>query len=848
MTEAAADQALRLAVEHHRAGRLKEAEQFYQEVLRNRPEDADANHNIGVLALQAKQTLLGLRHLQAALSAQPARGQFWLSYIRALMQAGEWESARRMLEQGRQHGLLGEAVDALADQLAEPVSRSVDDVPVPAELEFLATLSKRGNPGETEAAARAFAQRYPGHGFGWKLLGVALKQQGRLAEAVAPMRAAASLLPSDAGAHHNLSVALTQLGQLAEAETACRQAIAARPGFAEAHATLGAVLKEQSRLIEAEASLRCALEIQPDRAEWHFNLGDVLRQCGRTADAEATYRRAVAIKPDFADAYNSLGNTLLEQSRVIEAETNYRQALALQPDLATALANLGNALAKQDRLPEAEASYRRALEMQPHALEHAIHANLLLPNLPATPDAIARARQRYEDGLKALLDAPFGQAGPRDPGDILSPPAFQLAYQNRNDRPLMEALCRVFRLRLAGLSAAAPHLDGWLPPAARSARIKVGFISEFLGWHTIGKLYQGLIRQLDRSRFEVVVIHAPLTRHDGMRESIDAAADRAITLPRGLAAQQNAVAAEQLDVLFYPDVGMSPATYFLAYARLAAIQALGWGHPVSSGLDTLDYFISSKAIEPEDAISHYTETLICLNRLPGFYQPLIGPAEMPGRSALGLPETGTLYACPQTLFKFHPDFDAVLAEIAEGDPTGHILLLESHVATWTNLLRERWGRAFPILLERVRFLPRQPPDRFMALLAHVDVLLDPLHFGSGNTLYEGMVYGTPVVTWPGRFMRGRIVAGAYRQMGIADAPIAERIEDYAPLALALGRDPERRRVLRQASVAAATTGLFADRQAVREFETFLAAAVDAAGRGEKLPPGWRPDLSPREDA
>jgi Predicted O-linked N-acetylglucosamine transferase, SPINDLY family len=209
---------------------------------------------------------------------------------------------------------------------------------------------------------------------------------------------------------------------------------------------------------------------------------------------------------------------------------------------------------------------------------------------------------------------------------------------------------------------------------------------------------------------------------------------------------------------------------------------------------------------------------------------------------LGLPETGTLYGCPQTLFKFHPDFDAVLAAIAEGDPAGRIVLLEGKYSAWTDLLRARWAKTFPVLLERVLFLPRMPLERFMALMAHMDVLLDPIHFGSGNTLYEAMVYGTPIVTWPGKFMRGRIVAGAYRQMGIADAPIAPRLEDYAPLALALGRDPERRRALRQASLAAADRELFADMQAVREFETFLEAAVAAAANGQKLPSGWRPDV------
>jgi protein O-GlcNAc transferase len=124
----------------------------------------------------------------------------------------------------------------------------------------------------------------------------------------------------------------------------------------------------------------------------------------------------------------------------------------------------------------------------------------------------------------------------------------------------------------------------------------------------------------------------------------------------------------------------------------------------------------------------------------------------------------------------------------------------------------------------------------------MDVLLDPPHFGSGNTLYDAMLNGTPVVTWPGRFARGRNVAAAYRQMGVVDAPIAPRLEDYAPLALSLARDTKRRQALRKASLEAAGRELFEDMQAVREFENFLEAAVAAAGQGEKLKQYWRPDI------
>jgi predicted O-linked N-acetylglucosamine transferase (SPINDLY family) len=372
----------------------------------------------------------------------------------------------------------------------------------------------------------------------------------------------------------------------------------------------------------------------------------------------------------------------------------------------------------------------------------------------------------------------------------------------------------------------------------------VGFLSEFLFDHTIGKHYQGFIRHLDRSRFEVFVIHGPKSRRDSFRQNLDALADKVLTLPAGLKNQQQAVAAERLDVLFYPDIGMAASSYFLAYARLAPVQATSWGHPDTTGIDTIDYYVSAVTNEPEAAEAYYTERLIRLNRLPCYYyQTPVTSIPKLSKAALGLPETGALYGCLQNLFKLHPDFDTVLAAIAEGDPTGHLILPEGKYSTWTDLMKARWAKTFPSLVERVVFLPRMSWDRFMAVMAQMDVLLDPLHFGSGNTLYDAMVNGTPVVTWPGRFARGRNVAAAYQQMGMADAPIAQHLEDYVLLALALGRDKERREALRVVSLKAAAQKLFEDKQAVRDFESFLEAAVAAAGRGELLPTGWRPYFS-----
>ena len=136
---------------------------------------------------------------------------------------------------------------------------------------------------------------------------------------------------------------------------------------------------------------------------------------------------------------------------------------------------------------------------------------------------------------------------------------------------------------------------------------------------------------------------------------------------------------------------MSAFTYFLAFARLAPVQAVSWGHPDTTGLDTVDYFVSAVTIEPDEAETHYTERLVKLSRLPCFYQPAVAPTTIKARADLGLPEEGVLNGCPQSLFKLHPDFDEILAEIVIGDITGHIILIEGLHTAMTEQLRARWA-------------------------------------------------------------------------------------------------------------------------------------------------------------
>jgi predicted O-linked N-acetylglucosamine transferase (SPINDLY family) len=214
--------------------------------------------------------------------------------------------------------------------------------------------------------------------------------------------------------------------------------------------------------------------------------------------------------------------------------------------------------------------------------------------------------------------------------------------------------------------------------------------------------------------------------------------------------------------------------------------------------------------------------------------------ELDAHATSALPEKPFWIGIPQTLFKFHPDFDPTLEAIASAIPSAVFVLLKGNRPQWCEALKKRWQQSAPQVFHRSVFLPRLSRECYLQLVDGVDLLLDTFFFGSGNTFYEAMTCGTPVITLPGRAMRGRVVAAAYRQMGVADAPIATSPADYVDWCVRLAADHQLRRDLKQRLREAAASRLFADTTIHEEFLEFFQAATEAARRGEKLPAGWSP--------
>ena len=248
-----------------------------------------------------------------------------------------------------------------------------------------------------------------------------------------------------------------------------------------------------------------------------------------------------------------------------------------------------------------------------------------------------------------------------------------------------------------------------------------------------------------------------------------------------------------------------------------------WGHPQTTGIPTIDYFLSGEELDTADGQQAYTEQLVRLRGLQTYYHRPQRKDPVRDRAYFKLPSTANLYGCPQALFKFHPEFDEVLERILQSDSAGLLVVIEGNYRQWTELLKNRWRDSMPDVFDRIRFLPRMSRNDFLHLTALCDVLLDPLHFGGGNSSFEAMAAGTPVVTLPSDLLRGRITRAQYKMMDLLECVVDSK-EHYATLANRLGTDADFRQDTSR-KIKDAAPSLFENSDSIRAIEEFLESVV-----------------------
>jgi protein O-GlcNAc transferase len=254
-----------------------------------------------------------------------------------------------------------------------------------------------------------------------------------------------------------------------------------------------------------------------------------------------------------------------------------------------------------------------ALSHKPEHTGWRIRKALLLPIIPFSNEDLQASRETLAKAIQALLKQNLTMENPDVDVGVTN---FNLIYHNQNARKNQEDIAKLYIAACPSLTYETKHCR----PEQRQEKkvLSIGILSSFLFDHSFGKLVRGFVQHLSRDKFEVTIFRIP-RKSDHILETIDRTTDNVIPLIGRLERDRQTIEDEELDVLFYPDIGMLHYTYCLAFARLAPIQVVSWGHPVTTGIPNIDYFLSSELLEGFGAQDHYSEQLITLGNMPAFY-------------------------------------------------------------------------------------------------------------------------------------------------------------------------------------------------------------------------------------
>ena len=680
---------------------------------------------------------------------------------------------------------------------------------------------QQGDLDDAEQIYREVLARQPDLPDAWRLLGMLASQQGKVNEAIDALHRAIELRDDKATWHFNLANCLRDSGDAPAAERVYRDALDRAPQLLGAQLNLGALLADLDRLEEAQPHYAAALALDPENAAVRGNLailaqkynnrGVARSKAGELRAAADDFRQATKMTPDDETFRANLAAVLAQSDCAAEAIEVYRQTVAANPTDDQATLALANLEATEGNFAEAANAFDQAVAQKPDSLLRTLRRQwLALPIFPNTESAqreLISLQQKLVqfDGTNLTLDT-------KEITRVACKPPGYLLYQQGDLLDVRTAMANLFENQI-----------GAEPPPPNSGKPHLGFVvtpgHEKIFLHGMARL----LARIDERRFDITLACHP--QAFGLaRTKLGPSAVEFLPLSDDFRTTVRDLRSARFDLLYHWEIGTDATNYFLPMFRPARVQCTSWGWPISSGMQAVEYFISSDLLETPDAQQHYREQLVRLPTLPcSMLRPNI-PERGPRRAELGITENAVVFLCPQSLYKVHPDMDAHLAEILRQTPQAELLLLEHVYPAVTRMLRERLATTMADVAHRVRFIRRMPRADYLWLLTLADVVLDTWPYSGGaNTTYDTFAAGRPLITLPTEYHRGRYATAAYRRIGMTEL-VASSPEDYVRLATTLAENPAQRQGFGDA-IADNCWILFDDVAAAEHLQDFFEQAI-----------------------
>lgn len=374
------------------------------------------------------------------------------------------------------------------------------------------------------------------------------------------------------------------------------------------------------------------------------------------------------------------------------------------------------------------------------------------------------------------------------PNNCIILPNMIHSYYDQSNKELFTKICKLYRKLFPFLSYTSAHcVDYKFNKLNDNSKIKIGFISNNFKNHSVTHSSSGVILNLDKNKYDIyMIMFKESIKKDFMWLVLNTSVSNMIILDgNDLDKHRDKISELSLDVLVYCDIGMNTNTYLLSFLRLAPVQINTWGHSDTSGVDSIDYFISSQLFESHDAYMNYSEKLVLHESLSTYYYNRINVHQFNLTKQLHdylLPTNQYIALISASVMKFHPIFDDIINKILSLCENMIMVILvsgskqiadESHVK-----LYKRWNISISKSnLNRIHFMNHVDYENFINLVKLSNIVLDTYPFGSCNTALDSFSVNKIMVGCQSNLINGRFVYGFYRKMGISDLMI-DNVSSY----------------------------------------------------------------------
>lgn len=614
----------------------------------------------------------------------------------------------------------------------------------------------------------------------WCALGAAQRHLAQMDGALDAYERAVELDPRYAQAWSNRGEWKLMRGENQAALDDLDRALSLDGTLVEALNNRVAALFELGRLKDAEAAARAAIERYPGQAALHVNLGNVLLHSGKGRPAVRAFKKALECDPACAEAQVALAALLGESGRLGAALDYLKQEIAVKGESAQRLASLALAQKTQGEVEAAEAVCRKVLDLQPGNIS-------ALVTLAGCLGERGDHRAAIDLHLRALETNP-------DMPAFYSNIAFDTTYLD--DMTAAEVFDHHREWARRFEAPAADRAYAHAPPAPGERPLRIGYISGDFGTHPVGFLLRDVARFHDRSKF-YIHCYSMMRGSDAITETIRANADcwnDVLLLGDDDLAEQ--IREDRIDIL----VDLSGHT---AYNRLpvfvrrpAPVQATWIGYFHSTGLESIDYFITDPHTSPRDCGQSFSETPVWLPHSRFCYSPPdYAPPVAPPPSSDGRPPT---FGSFNRVEKLVEPVLAAWTRILDAVPGSRLLLKAGTLNSEFQRadLRRRFA-AFGVGGDRLELRGASPHPEMLAEYGDIDIALDPFPFNGGMTTLEALWMGVPVVTIAGHGVVSRQTVSALANLGLADELAVADVDGYVAGATALANDPARLAALRR---------------------------------------------------